>query len=103
MNFQRNQDELNHWRNDKYLLRSIEQEKSIEKQNVNIQDLQEGVYDPNILSSSVQVRACKSYVVKRTTGGLGMKIVNVTMHLRTSQRCIPVSEDALEEEELEKK
>ena len=43
-------------------------------------ELQEGVYDPNIfkaifLIQQVEVSG-KSYVVRRTTGGLGMKIVN---------------------------
>ena len=42
-------------------------------------DLQEGVYDPNIFKAFFL--ACgpgsgKSYVVRRTTGGLGMKIIN---------------------------
>ena len=43
------------------------------------QDLQEGVYDPNILKALFLAGgpgSGKSYVVKRTTGGLGMKIVN---------------------------
>ena len=42
------------------------------------QELQEGVYDPNILNDFPCRRAWrgKSYVVRRTTGGLGMKIVN---------------------------
>ena len=43
------------------------------------QDLQEGVYDPNILKAFFLAGgpgSGKSYVVKRTTGGLGMKIVN---------------------------
>ena len=43
------------------------------------QDLQEGVYDPNILKAIFLAGgpgSGKSYVVKRTTGGLGMKIVN---------------------------
>ena len=43
------------------------------------QDLQEGVYDPNILKAFFLAGgpgSGKSYVVNRTTGGLGMKIVN---------------------------
>ena len=42
-------------------------------------ELQEGVYDPNILKAFFLAGgpgSGKSYVVKRTTGGLGMKIVN---------------------------
>ena len=43
------------------------------------QDLQEGVYDPNIFKAIFLAGgpgSGKSYVVRRTTGGLGMKIVN---------------------------
>ena len=43
------------------------------------QDLQEGVYDPNILKAFFLAGgpgSGKSYVISRTTGGLGMKIVN---------------------------
>ena len=43
------------------------------------QDLQEGVYDPNILKEFFLAGgpgSGKSYVVKRGTGGLGLKIVN---------------------------
>ena len=43
------------------------------------QDLQEGVYDPNILKAFFLAGgpgSGKSYVVKRTTGGLGLKVVN---------------------------
>ena len=42
-------------------------------------DLQEGVYDPNIFKAFFLAGgpgSGKSYVVQRTTGGLGMKIVN---------------------------
>ena len=42
-------------------------------------DLQEGVYDPNILKAFFLAGgpgSGKSYVIGRTTGGLGMKIVN---------------------------
>jgi len=43
------------------------------------QELQEGVYDPNILKAFFLAGgpgSGKSYVVKRGTGGLGLKIVN---------------------------
>jgi len=43
------------------------------------QDLQEGVYDPNILKAFFLAGgpgSGKSYVVKRGTGGLGLKTVN---------------------------
>ena len=43
------------------------------------QDLQEGVYDPNILKAFFLAGgpgSGKSYVVRRTTGGLGMRVVN---------------------------
>ena len=42
-------------------------------------DLQEGVYDPNIFKAFFLAGgpgSGKSFVVRRTTGGLGMKIVN---------------------------
>ena len=42
-------------------------------------ELQEGVYDPNILKAFFLAGgpgSGKSYVVKRTTGGLGLKVVN---------------------------
>ena len=42
-------------------------------------DLQEGVYDPNILKAFFLAGgpgSGKSYVIQRTTGGLGMKVVN---------------------------
>ena len=42
-------------------------------------DLQEGVYDPNIFKAFFLAGgpgSCKSFVVRRTTGGLGMKVVN---------------------------
>ena len=42
-------------------------------------ELQEGVYDPNILKAFFLAGgpgSGKSYVVRRTTGGLGMKVVN---------------------------
>ena len=43
------------------------------------QELQEGVYDPNIFKAIFLAGgpgSGKSYVVRKTTGGLGMKIVN---------------------------
>ena len=43
------------------------------------QELQEGVYDPNIFKAFFLAGgpgSGKSYVVRRTTGGLGMRIVN---------------------------
>ena len=42
-------------------------------------ELQEGVYDPNIFKAIFLAGgpgSGKSYVVKRTTGGMGFKIVN---------------------------
>ena len=42
-------------------------------------ELQEGVYDPNIFKAIFLAGgpgSGKSYVVRRTTGGLGMKVVN---------------------------
>ncbi len=42
-------------------------------------DLQEGVYDPNIFKAFFIAGgpgSGKSFVVRKTTGGLGMKIVN---------------------------
>ena len=42
-------------------------------------DLQEGVYDPNIFKAFVLAGgpgSGKSFVVRKTTGGLGMKVVN---------------------------
>ena len=46
-------------------------------------ELQEGVYDPNILKAFFLAGgpgSGKSYVVRKTTGGLGMKIVNSDVH-----------------------
>ena len=43
------------------------------------QQIQEGVYDPNIINAIFLAGgpgSGKSYVVRKTTGGLGMKIVN---------------------------
>ena len=46
---------------------------------ITFQELQEGVYDPNIFKAFFLAGgpgSGKSYVVRRTTGGLGMRIVN---------------------------
>jgi|TARA_B100000282_G_scaffold166359_1_gene120493 cytidylate kinase len=46
---------------------------------ISFNELQEGVYDPNILKAFFMAGgpgSGKSYVVQRTTGGLGLKIVN---------------------------
>ena len=46
---------------------------------ITYRDLQEGVYDPNIFKAFFLAGgpgSGKSYVVRRTTGGLGMRIVN---------------------------
>ena len=46
---------------------------------ISFNELQEGVYDPNILKAFFLAGgpgSGKSYVVRQTTGGLGMKIVN---------------------------
>ena len=43
------------------------------------QDLQEGVYDPNIFKAFFLAGgpgSGKSYVVRKTTGGTGLKVVN---------------------------
>ena len=43
------------------------------------QDMQEGVYDPNIFKAIFLAGgpgSVKPYVVRKTTGGLGVKIVN---------------------------
>ena len=43
------------------------------------QDLQEGVYDPNIFNAIFLAGgpgSGKSYLVRRTTGGLGLKVLN---------------------------
>ena len=42
------------------------------------QQLQEGVYDPNIFKAHLHwcLGSGKSYVQRRTTGGLGMKLIN---------------------------
>ena len=38
--------------------------------------IQEGVYDPNIFKAVFLGGSGKSFVVRQTTGGLGMKILN---------------------------
>ena len=46
---------------------------------ITYKELQEGVYDPNIFKAIFLAGgpgSGKSYVVRRTTGGLGMKVVN---------------------------
>ena len=46
---------------------------------ISFNELQEGVYDPNILTAFFLAGgpgSGKSYVVRQTTGGLGLKIVN---------------------------
>lgn len=46
---------------------------------IKYQDLQEGVYDPNIFKAFFLAGgpgSGKSYVVRRTTGGTGLKVVN---------------------------
>ena len=46
---------------------------------ITYRDLQEGVYDPNIFKAFFLAGgpgSGKSYVVRKTTGGLGMRIVN---------------------------
>ena len=46
-------------------------------------ELQEGLQDPNIFKAFFLAGgpgSGKSYVVRKTTGGLGMKIVNSAVH-----------------------
>ena len=46
---------------------------------IHFKDLQEGLYDPNIFKAFFLAGgpgSGKSYVVRRTTGGLGLKVVN---------------------------
>ena len=50
-----------------------------ERKMITFKELQEGVYDPNIFKAFFLAGgpgSGKSYVVKKTTGGMGMKIVN---------------------------
>ncbi len=52
-------------------------------------DLQEGVYDPNIFKAFFIAGgpgSGKSFVVRKTTGGLGMKIVNSDEQEKTTIR-----------------
>ena len=63
------------------------------------QDLQEGVYDPNILKAFFLAGgpgSGKSYVVKRTTGGLGMKIVNSDIAFEKKLKAAGLSTDLRE-------
>ena len=63
------------------------------------QDLQEGVYDPNILKAFFLAGgpgSGKSYVVKRTTGGLGMKIVNSDVQFEKKLKDAGLSTDLRE-------
>ena len=62
-------------------------------------ELQEGVYDPNILKAFFLAGgpgSGKSYVVKRTTGGLGMKIVNSDVHFEKKLKDAGLSTDLRE-------
>ena len=61
--------------------------------------LQEGVYDPNILKAFFLAGgpgSGKSYVVKRTTGGLGMKIVNSDVQFEKKLKDAGLSTDLRE-------
>ncbi len=63
------------------------------------QELQEGVYDPNILKAFFLAGgpgSGKSYVVKRTTGGLGMKIVNSDVQFEKKLKDAGLSTDLRE-------
>ena len=62
-------------------------------------ELQEGVYDPNILKAFFLAGgpgSGKSYVVKRTTGGLGMKIVNSDIAFERKLKAAGLSTDLRE-------
>ena len=62
-------------------------------------ELQEGVYDPNILKAFFMAGgpgSGKSYVVKRTTGGLGMKIVNSDVQFEKKLKDAGLSTDLRE-------
>ena len=63
-------------------------------------ELQEGVYDPNILKKTFFLAgrsgSGKSYVVKRTTGGLGMKIVNSDVQFEKKLKDAGLSTDLRE-------
>ena len=63
------------------------------------QELQEGVYDPNILKGFFLAGgpgSGKSYVVKRATGGLGMKIVNSDVQFEKKLKDAGLSTDLRE-------
>ena len=62
-------------------------------------ELQEGVYDPNILKAFFLAGgpgSGKSYVVKRTTGGIGMKIVNSDVQFEKKLKDAGLSTDLRE-------
>ena len=62
-------------------------------------ELQEGVYDPNILKAFFLAGgpgSGKSYVVKRATGGLGMKIVNSDVQFEKKLKDAGLSTDLRE-------
>ena len=65
-------------------------------------ELQEGVYDPNILKAFFLAGgpgSGKSYVVRKTTGGLGMKIVNSDVHFERLLKQAGLSQKMPPEEE----
>ena len=62
-------------------------------------ELQEGVYDPNILKAFFLAGgpgSGKSYVVKRTTGGLGMKVINSDIAFEKKLKAAGLSTDLRE-------
>ena len=66
------------------------------------QQIQEGVYDPNILKAFFLAGgpgSGKSYVVRKTTGGLGMKIVNSDVHFERLLKQAGLSQKMPPEEE----
>ena len=68
-------------------------------------ELQEGVYDPNILKAFFLAGgpgSGKSYVVRKTTGGLGMKIVNSDVHFERLLKQAGLSQKMPPEEEEER-
>ena len=69
------------------------------------QQIQEGVYDPNILKAFFLAGgpgSGKSYVVRKTTGGLGMKIVNSDVHFERLLKQAGLSQKMPPEEEEER-
>ena len=69
------------------------------------QQIQEGVYDPNILKAFFLAGgpgSGKSYVVRKTTGGLGMKIVNSDVHFERLLKQAGLSQKMPPEEEKER-